>query len=106
MAPCANDANCPLLYSCVDNACTRTGCESDRECAFITKNARATCVDKACQSPCNADSDCVGMEPSNMTSFQACVDGQCKFVGCESDRECRAALGIAAVPGKVRAVCR
>jgi hypothetical protein len=105
MAPCTDDANCPLLYSCENNACVRTGCTSDRECAFITKNARAVCSDKICKSPCNADTDCVSMEP-NTTSFQVCVEGQCKFVGCESDRECRAALGIAALPGKVRAVCR
>jgi hypothetical protein len=45
------------------------------------------------------------MDPTS-NSFEACVDGQCKFVGCETDTECRAALGIAALPGKVRAVCR
>ena len=105
MSPCNDDANCPLLYTCEDSTCTHTGCESDRECAFIMNNPRAKCSDKACKTPCTTDGDCSSMDPSNR-SFEACIDGACKFVGCESDRECRAALGIAAMPGKVRAVCR
>lgn len=105
MSPCTDDANCPLLYTCEENACVRTGCESDRECAFITSNPRAKCTDNDCKTPCSTDSDCSSMDPTNR-SFEACVDGECKFVGCETDRECRAALGIAAMPGKVRAVCR
>ncbi|HET8934130.1 MAG TPA: hypothetical protein VFN67_11845 [Polyangiales bacterium] len=105
MSPCADDANCPLLYACQDNACVRTGCQSDRECAFITSNPRAKCTDKMCKTPCATDSDCSSMDPTS-NSFEACVEGQCKFVGCETDTECRAALGIAALPGKVRAVCR
>jgi hypothetical protein len=105
MSPCADDANCPLLYSCQDNACIRTGCESDRECAFITNNPRAKCTDSECNTPCANDADCASMDPTSR-SFEACIEGECKFVGCETDRECRAALGIAAMPGKVRAVCR
>jgi hypothetical protein len=105
MSPCSNDANCPLLYACQNNACERTGCQSDRECAFITNNPRAKCTEKMCKTPCATDSDCSSMDPTS-NSFEACVDGQCKFVGCETDTECRAALGIAALPGKVRAVCR
>lgn len=105
MSPCTDDTNCPLLFACQDNACVQTGCTSDRECAFITKNPRAVCKDEKCQSPCASDSDCSSMDPMN-ASFQACVDGECKFVGCESDTECRAALNIAGVPGKIHAVCR
>jgi hypothetical protein len=107
MSPCTDDANCPLLYACQDNACVRTGCESDRECAFITKNPRAKCIETNCKTPCAQDSDCSSTDPTVSTaSFEACVEGECKFVGCETDRECRAALNIAAMPGKVRAVCR
>lgn len=105
MSPCSDDANCPLLYACQNNACVRTGCQSDRECAFITNNPRAKCTDKMCKTPCSTDSDCANTDPTS-NSFEACVDGQCKFVGCETDTECRAALGIAAMPGKIRAVCR
>jgi hypothetical protein len=105
MSPCSDDSNCPLLYACQDNACVQTGCMGDRECAFVTKNPRAVCKDKKCQSPCASDGDCSTMDPTN-ASFQACEAGQCKFVGCASDTECRAALNIASVQGKIKAVCR
>jgi hypothetical protein len=105
MSPCSNDANCPLLYACKDSACVQVGCTSDRECAFMNKNSRAICKDKKCQSPCVADSDCISMDPMAL-SFQVCDSGECKFVGCDSDTECRAALNIASVQGKVRAVCK
>lgn len=117
MSPCTNDANCPLLFSCMDNACVQTGCSSDRECAFITKNSSAVCKDKKCQSPCEADADCAGsaaaMAPGSgndvaaaSSGFEICEQGECKFVGCETDIECRALLNIAGEKGKVRAVCR
>ncbi|MET0390507.1 MAG: hypothetical protein ABW321_31335 [Polyangiales bacterium] len=105
MAACTTDANCPLLYACVDSTCVETGCQSDRECAFITKNARAVCRDSKCESPCQADADCIANDRT-ATGFEVCQDAQCRFVGCESDSECRALLNLAAVPGKVRAVCR
>ena len=114
MSPCTDDANCPLLYSCQSNACVQTGCGSDRECAFITKNPSAVCRDKKCQSPCAVDADCAGSAAA-MTSasaaavssgFEICDQGECKFVGCETDTECRALLNVAGERGKVRAVCR
>jgi hypothetical protein len=104
MAPCQSDENCPLLSSCQDNACVATGCSSDRECAFITKNARAVCRDKVCTSPCAIDSDCAAEK--NTTGFDVCEDGQCKFIGCETDSECRALLALSSQRGSVHAVCR
>jgi hypothetical protein len=104
MSPCTNDENCPLLFKCQDNACIETGCSSDRECAFVNKSARAVCRDKKCTSPCEVDSDCASEK--NSTGFDVCEDGQCKFVGCESDTECRALLNLANQRSNVRAVCR
>jgi hypothetical protein len=111
MSPCKDDANCPLLFACKDNACVQTGCSSDRECAFITKNSHAVCRDKKCQSPCEADADCAGSAGTPITAavssgFEVCDQGECKFVGCETDTECRALLNVAGERGKVRAVCR
>jgi hypothetical protein len=104
MSPCTNDANCPLLYSCKDSACVQTGCQSDRECAFITKNSHAECKNGKCQAPCESDADCANEKGA--TGFEICENSECKFVGCESDVECRALLNIASARGNVHAVCR
>jgi hypothetical protein len=104
MSPCTDDANCPLLYSCTDNACVQSGCSSDRECAFITKNAHAICKDTKCQAPCQSDADCASEKGA--TGFEICDQSECKFVGCDSDAECRALLNITSERGKIRAVCR
>jgi hypothetical protein len=104
MASCTTDENCPLLFKCQDSACIETGCTSDRECAFITKNGQATCHAGKCGAPCNADADCTADKAS--TGFEVCEQGQCVFVGCESDTECRALFGLAGQRNKSRAVCR
>ena len=105
MAACTIDENCPLLHTCKDGKCVETGCKSDRECAFMTKNPRGICSDGKCQIPCDTDSDCsVAADPTS--AFQVCDTGQCVFVGCESDAECRALLGLENQPGTAHAVCR
>jgi hypothetical protein len=104
MAPCQSDENCPLLSACQDNACVETGCKDDRECAFIMKNPRATCRDKKCTAPCDSDAECAN--DKNSTGFDVCDNGECKFIGCETDSECRALLGLASQRGAVHAVCR
>ena len=62
------------------------------------------CSDKKCRVPCDADSDCAS--ESNTSSFQVCQQGQCVFVGCESDAECRALLGLQNMATRVRALCK
>jgi hypothetical protein len=104
MAACTIDENCPLLHACQDGACVDTGCKSDRECAFITKNSRAVCLEKKCQAPCDVDADC--MADKNTKGFQVCEQGQCLFVGCETDVECRALLDLESHAGTAHAVCR
>jgi hypothetical protein len=104
MAPCSADENCPLLEQCQDGACVQTGCQSDRECAFLMHNAQTKCSDGMCSVPCSDDVDCAN--DKNTTGFDTCQDGVCKFIGCDNDSECRALLGLANQKTNVRAVCR
>jgi hypothetical protein len=112
MAACRIDENCALLQKCQDGACVDTGCMSDRECAFMSAVTSAVCREGKCQTPCTADSDCKSTQSSGaddndmIRGPQICEKGQCVFVGCESDAECRALLKIESSPGNVRAVCR
>jgi len=116
--PCEANEGCPLFHSCQDGECVETGCTSDRECVLAAgsmnygEDARlAVCVSsdanpdiKQCRIPCESDTTC--------GQFSVCDDGYCKFVGCESDEECRGYLGLAnqqlsdAQPYYTRAECR
>jgi hypothetical protein len=102
MAACALDEHCPLLHACQDSACVMVGCSTDRECVFAYKSAQAICVEGDCRAPCDGDDDCV----SEDSQFQVCEEGQCVFVGCENDAECRAFLDLYQQSGPTRAVCR
>jgi hypothetical protein len=101
---CERDEQCALLQECVDGRCEDVGCKSHRECVFLLGQVRAECLDGECLVPCDADIECAS---SNMPrGFQVCDEGRCVFVGCETDAECRAYLGIAATNNEVRAVCK
>ncbi len=104
MAACTQDENCPLLHACKDGICVETGCQSDRECAFLTRNQLAVCVESECATPCTSDDECVAMTESR--GFEVCDMGMCVFVGCENNAECRALLGLENERGKAQAVCR
>jgi hypothetical protein len=103
-APCSRDEQCPLLHACQDGECVEVGCGSDRECAFLRRDERAVCRDGGCSVPCARDADCATSPGSD--SFQVCEAGECVFVGCESDAECRALLGLSETFDRARAVCR
>ena len=104
MAACKQDENCPLLHGCQNGVCVETGCKSDRECAFMSKNQLAVCTDGECEVPCDVDGECMGSMETR--GFERCEMGKCVFVGCESNRECRALLGLENERGNVQAVCR
>ncbi|HET6335481.1 MAG TPA: hypothetical protein VFG30_19780 [Polyangiales bacterium] len=119
MAACKQDENCPLLHACQDGVCVETGCKSDRECAFMIRNALAVCNTGECELPCNTDTDCatttVPSTPGMMSmssaanatrGFEACEMGKCVFVGCENNSECRALLGLENQRNNIAAVCR
>jgi hypothetical protein len=102
MAGCALDEQCPALHDCQEGECVEVGCRSDRECVFQTGDGASTCDQGACRTPCARDVDCGG----GADRFQVCSQGQCVFIGCESDSECRALLMLNAQPGRAYAVCR
>lgn len=104
LSPCVRDENCPLLHACEEGECVEVGCRSDRECAFAGHGAQAACVDGECTVPCESDADC----GEDALSFEICRDGACVFVGCDSDAECRALLGVQNTPAgdPTHAVCR
>lgn len=123
VAPCKQNEQCPLFNECDADTgeCKYVGCTDDHECQFAyeangNQDARsALCVDnplagqagqpeKVCRVPCVSDAECGRRE--------LCDNGSCVYMGCESDEECRAQLGLAneeapangaAIP---KAVCR
>ncbi|HEY6080383.1 MAG TPA: hypothetical protein VIW29_16325 [Polyangiaceae bacterium] len=112
--PCQQDEECGMFEACdVDSGeCVYRGCTSDRECVLAaarggnegvggsgpilttTDDPRLfKCLEsdtdatiKICKIPCENDGSC--------GQFQVCDAGFCKFVGCETNEECRAYLGI------------
>ena len=103
MSACQSDEQCAALHTCQDGECVETGCRTDRECVFISGDPSSLCRDGKCQAPCDTDSDCSTAEQR----FNVCIDGQCEFVGCETDAECRALLHLQTqASSKVHAVCR
>src|SRR5690554_500743 len=99
---CTVDANCPLFESCQDSKCVETGCVSDRECVLFTGSGDATCNDGQCGVACQNDAEC---NRAGNSFFEVCEAGRCVFVGCETDHECRIALGLADMDGQFSAVC-
>jgi hypothetical protein len=113
--PCKENEECPLFDECVDGDCVYAGCHDDRECILAAARGQqgvggssgqvsgsnsaddprlykclANDADpdhKTCKIPCENDGSC--------GQFQVCDQGYCKFVGCDSDEQCRNYLGIA-----------
>jgi hypothetical protein len=113
--PCKQDEECGLFEACNKKSgdCEYVGCQSDRECILAasgvsvdpTPGTNAAPISgsddprlykclpsesdpkvNTCKIPCENDGSC--------GQFQACDNGYCKFIGCESDEECRAYLHI------------
>lgn len=119
--PCTQNEQCPLFHACESGECVEKGCTSDRECilaagrgeggsredARLSKCLPSAANDKIkeCKIPCENDGAC-GSE------LEICEGGFCKFVGCDTDEECRTYLGLAnegTNPGQdfiSKAVCR
>jgi hypothetical protein len=128
-APCKHNEECSAFYECNEGSgeCEYAGCKSDRECILAaTGNAQrpesvATptgedprllkCLTseadptlKTCKIPCENDGSCGAQS--------VCDGGYCKFIGCETNEDCRAYLGLvnqaptAARPFVPTAVCR
>lgn len=127
--PCTKNEECPIFDECQSGDCVYVGCKSDRECILSasgstpvngvgtnigsSEDARllkclpseADPTISTCKIPCENDGSC-GSE------FEVCDQGYCKFIGCDTDEECRAYLGLQnqmttdAKPFVTKAVCR
>jgi hypothetical protein len=85
--PCKGDGDCPGFERCLQGKCIEGGCQTNRECISATRNVEATCgTDGKCIVPCQTDLECGN--PKGY-SFYSCVQGQCLYMGCESDKDCR-----------------
>lgn len=88
--PCQGDGDCPGFQRCINQQCTDGACQTSRECVAFTKNVEATCgTDGKCIVPCTTDLECGN--PRNFR-FYSCVNNQCLFLGCETDKDCRLIL--------------
>jgi len=86
-APCEGDGDCPGFERCLAGECAQGGCSTNRECVAATRNVEATCgTDGKCIVPCATDLECGN--PKNFKFF-SCVSGQCLYLGCASDKDCR-----------------
>ncbi len=86
-SPCKGDGDCPGFERCLAGKCIEGGCQTTRECISATRNVEATCgTDGKCIVPCQTDLECGN--PKGY-SFYSCVQGQCLYMGCESDKDCR-----------------
>lgn len=96
--PCTHDEECPFsrgtagtpikITACMAGDCVERNCKSDRECYFASDDPEAKCgTDGKCTHPCFNDGDCT-------QQFNVCKNNLCVFVGCETDAECRLALGL------------
>jgi hypothetical protein len=106
--PCTNDGSCSGFDRCLEGRCVASGCQTDRECIAATRNVDARCgTDGKCIVPCETDLECGS--PTSY-SFFSCIDKQCTYVGCESDKDCRLFLtgptDATTLPVKQVAVCR
>lgn len=124
--PCTVNEECPIFSKCdtTSGKCVEQGCTSDTECIlyFSGQCSGASCqsaVDarlwkclpsdtdptmKTCKVPCENDAGC--------QQFESCVAGYCKFIGCQTDEECRAYFNAQSEtttpthPYVTKAVCR
>ena len=105
--PCTTDGDCAGFDRCVVGRCIASGCQIDRECVASTRNVEAQCgTDGKCIVPCETDLEC-----GNPTSYSffSCIERQCTYVGCESDKDCRlffTGTDASPLPVKQHIVCR
>jgi hypothetical protein len=98
---CEGDSQCGLFEACQAGKCVHVGCATDRECVLQagenapTQDPRlARCrVDNGvgtCVFPCDIDAQCAPTE--------VCFEGVCKYIGCDSDSECKTIAGLHNLP--------
>ncbi|MBX3191988.1 MAG: hypothetical protein KF819_33665 [Labilithrix sp.] len=84
--PCSADGDCAGFDRCVDGKCLPSGCLTDRECVAATRKVDARCGTAGrCIVPCQTDLEC---DNPTAFSFFACIQNECTYVGCETDKDC------------------
>lgn len=107
-SPCQTDGDCGGFDRCNAGKCIESGCHTDRECVASTRNVEATCgTDGKCIVPCQTDLECGN--PKNY-SFFSCLQNQCVYTGCQTDKDCRLLLtgpsDAGTLSSKQHVVCR
>ncbi len=100
---CTDRNECGFFEDCVNGTCTDVGCTTDRECAAFADNGLATCIEGECVVPCLNDAEC----NNGGWDFQSCIEGICRYVGCQTDEECYLSFArdLGGLPPGVSAVC-
>jgi len=130
-APCKHNEECSAFYECntTSGACEYAGCKSDRECVLAASASNQNQTPQSVPMPSGEDPRLLKCMPSETDPMHntckipcendgacgaqsVCDGGYCKFIGCETNEECRAYLGLVSevpTPGKpfvATAVCR
>ena len=102
---CGADGDCAGFDRCVSGRCIASGCQTDRECIAATLNVDAKCkTDGKCIVPCESDLECGNPTGYN---FFSCIEKECTYVGCVSDKDCRLLIaGDASLSANVHVSCR
>jgi len=98
---CEADSQCALFEACQGGKCAYVGCRTDRECVLQAgqnapaqdprlakcsiENGQGSCV-----FPCEIDAQCAPSE--------VCFESVCKYIGCETDAECKTIAGLHNLP--------
>lgn len=88
---CNERNDCPYFHACTDGVCVEDGCATDRECMAFLDNPLGRCAQDPvaglprCTLECQSDSECNAAG----YRFEACVEGQCQYIGCDTVEECR-----------------
>lgn len=100
---CKADTQCALFEACQSGECVHVGCRSDRECVLQARSQNqaptqdprlAKCSIEnnigTCVMPCDIDAQCAPTE--------VCLNKVCKYIGCETDAECKTIAGLHDLP--------
>jgi len=81
-------------YECIDGGCRYRGCLSTAECSAVF-GASYVCVHfpsyplPACVVACAVPTDCESPAPIFGADNYECIDGGCRWLGCNSAAECQ-----------------
>lgn len=99
---CKVDTQCAVFEACQNGECAFVGCRTDRECVLQAREGAAPSQDPrlskcqvangigTCVMPCDIDAQCAPTE--------VCLSNVCKYIGCETDAECKTIAGLHDLP--------